>query len=675
MADKDKIEEAISEYEEFESHWSETRQEMLDDIRFARLGEQWDETIRSNRARDGRPVLTINKCPVFARQVLNDARQNKPTIKVHPVDDHADVATAEVMNGIIRNIETISNASVAYDTGLENAVYSGMGFWRVSIDFASYDQFEKDILIERIPNPMSVMPDMNSQAADASDWNKCFITETISREQFKNDYPDASPVDWKRGQTMDDDWRTEDDVRIAERWSRSPKRDDLLKLSDGTILLSENYTKHQDLFTSLGLQVIETRETVTHKVIQEILTADDVLETIEWAGRYIPIVPVYGEEFNVEGKRYFMSMFRQAKDPQRMFNYWRTSSTELVALQPKAPFIGAKGQFDSDAKNWASANTDNHAYLEYDVVEGAQGTPQRQPPPTVSQGALQEAMNADMDMKGIIGIQDPNLGIGQTHDMSGKAVREWKAGGDLSNFHFIDNFSRAIEYTGKILLDIIPSVYSEKRVQRVMGIDGVAEAVPINQPYQKSGSEKIHDFSKGKYDLTVETGTSYGTRRIEARESMENIVKSAPQMLNLLGDLIAKNMDWEGSDEMAKRFEAMLPPQIQALKDMTDIPEEARIHVAQAQGQMQEMQGLLQQKDQMLAQMDQAIKELRLQVTNKQGDNQIKQEKLALDKYIVELKEQNDLMQMEMQARYDKELEALKQSFKQIQNISPNLVY
>ena len=675
MADKDKIEEAISEYEEFESHWSETRQEMLDDIRFARLGEQWDETIRSNRARDGRPVLTINKCPVFARQVLNDARQNKPTIKVHPVDDHADVDTAEVMNGIIRNIETISNASVAYDTGLENAVYSGMGFWRVSIDFASYDQFEKDILIERIPNPMSVMPDMNSQAADASDWNKCFITETISREQFKNDYPEASPVDWKRGQTMDDDWRTEDDVRIAERWSRSPKRDDLLKLSDGTILLSENYTKNQDLFTSLGLQVIETRETVTHKVIQEILTADDVLETIEWAGRYIPIVPVYGEEFNVEGKRYFMSMFRQAKDPQRMFNYWRTSSTELVALQPKAPFIGAKGQFDSDAKNWASANTDNHAYLEYDVVEGAQGTPQRQPPPTVSQGALQEAMNADMDMKGIIGIQDPNLGIGQTHDMSGKAVREWKAGGDLSNFHFIDNFSRAIEYTGKILLDIIPSVYSEKRVQRVMGIDGVAEAVPINQPYQKSGSEKIHDFSKGKYDLTVETGTSYGTRRIEARESMENIVKSAPQMLNLLGDLIAKNMDWEGSDEMAKRFEAMLPPQIQALKDMTDIPEEARIHVAQAQGQMQEMQGLLQQKDQMLAQMDQAIKELRLQVTNKQGDNQIKQEKLALDKYIVELKEQNDLMQMEMQARYDKELEALKQSFKQIQNISPNLVY
>jgi hypothetical protein len=675
MADKDKIEEAISEYEEFESHWAETRQSMLDDIRFARLGEQWDETIRSNRARDGRPVLTINKCPVFARQVLNDARQNKPTIKIHPVDDHADVETAEVMNGLIRNIETISNASVAYDTGLENAVYSGMGFWRVSIDFASYDQFEKDILIERIPNPLSVMPDINSQAADASDWNKCFITEIIGREQFKNDYPDANPVDWKRGQTMDDDWRTEDDVRIAERWSRSPKRDDLLKLSDGTILLSENYIKNQDLFTSLGLQVIETRETVTHKVTQEILTADDVLETIIWPGRYIPIVPVYGEEFNVEGRRYFLSMFSQAKDPQRMFNYWRTSSTELVALQPKAPFIGAKGQFDSDAKNWASANTDNHAYLEYDIVEGAQSIPQRQPPPTVSQGALQEAMNADMDMKGIIGIQDPNLGIGQTHDMSGKAVREWKAGGDLSNFHFIDNFSRAIEYTGKILLDIIPSVYSEKRIQRVMGADGISQSVPINQPYQKSGSEKIHDFSKGKYDLTVETGSSYGTRRIEARESMENIVKSAPQMLNLLGDLIAKNMDWEGSDEMAKRFEAMLPPQIQALKEMTDIPEEARIHVAQAQGQMQEMQGLLQQKDQMLAQMDQAIKELRLQIINKQGDNQIKQEKIALDKYIVELKEQNDLMQMEMQARYDKELEALKQSFKQIQNISPNLIY
>ena len=670
MTKKDKMHDAIDEYEAFESHWAETRQQMLDDIRFARLGDQWDDTIKTNRVRDGRPVLTINKCPVFARQVLNDARQNKPAIKVHPVDDHADVDTAEVMNGLIRNIETTSNADVAYDTGLENAVYSGMGFWRVSIDYASYDQFEKDIVIERIPNPLSVMPDMNSQAADASDWNKCFITEIISRDQFELDYPDANPVDWKQGQTLDDDWRTEDDVRIAERWTRKPKKDDLLKLSDGTILLGESYTKHQELFTSLGLQVVATRETMTHEVIQEILSAEEVLETIDWPGRYIPIVPVYGEEFNVEGKRYFHSMFSQAKDPQRMFNYWRTSSTELVALQPKAPFIGAKGQFDSDAKNWASANTDNHAYLEYDVVDGAQAPPQRQQPPTVSQGALQEAMNADMDMKGIIGIQDPNLGIGSNRDMSGKAVREWKAGGDLSNFHFIDNFSRAMEYTGRVLLDIIPHVYSEQRIQRVMGLDGVSQAVPLNQPYQKSGSEKIHDFSKGKYDLVVETGPSYGTKRIEARESMENIVKAAPQMLSLVGDLIAKNMDWEGADEMAKRFEAMLPPQIQALKQMTDIPEEARTYVAQAQGQVQELQGVLQQKDQMLAQMDQAIKELRLQVTNKQGDNQVKQEKLALDKYLGELKESNDTMQLELQARYDKELEALKQSFQQIQNIT-----
>jgi len=591
MAD-DLLKEARDAFQLCQDNEAENRAEALDDIRFARLGEQWPEAVRNAREREQRPCLTINRLPAYIRQVVNDARQNKPTIKVKPVDSGADPETAEVINGLIRNIEYGSNADVAYDTAADCAVTSGIGYIRVGIEYAHDDTFDKDIVIQRVANQFSVYGDPHSQAADSSDWNVAFVTDLVKRSDFERRYKGAAKVDWNGGEYghLEEPWLQDESVLVAEWWTREEVARKIVRLSDGTIVDLERFKAAQDAFAAIGLQVVAERETRSWKVTQRLLTGAEILEENEWAGKYIPIIPVYGDEVNLEGKRFFRSLVRDAKDPQRMFNYWRTTSTELVALAPKTPFIGAKGQFKSDAQKWNTANSQSHPYIEYDPVQGMTGPPQRQPFAGVPAGALQEAMNASDDLKSIMGLFDASMGA-QSNETSGRAIIARQREGDTSTFHFIDNLTRAIRHTGRILLDLIPTVYTGERVIRVLGEDGSAQTVPLKQPVQKpDGSTKIYDLTAGKYDLVVQAGPSYTTRREEAANQMVELIRAYPPAAPVIGDLLAKNLDWPEADKVAQRLEAVA---------------QAQTGGDPAMGQkMQHMQGELQK----LAQENQALK-------------------------------------------------------------------
>jgi hypothetical protein len=343
------------------------------------------------------------------------------------------------------------------------------------------------------------------------------------------------------------------------------------------------------MFDALGVSVVgRPRSVASHKVVQRILTGAEVLETVEWAGKYIPIVPVYGEELHVDGRRRLRSLVRDAKDPQRMFNYWRTTSTELVALAPKTPFIGRKGAFETDSAKWATANIQSHAYIEYDGSE----PPMRQGFAGPPAGAIQEALSASDDMKAIMGLYDASLGA-RSNETSGKAILMRQREGDVSTFHYIDNLNRAMRHAGRVMLDLIPKVYATPRVVRILGADGQAKAVPVNQPApsqavaapdplgQAREIEKIYDLTVGKYDLTVSSGPSFTSRREEAANQMIELIRAYPAAAPLIGDLLAKNLDWPGADEVAQRLQALLPAQ-------------ARCAGAEGQGAQAQLAGLAQ---------------------------------------------------------------------------------
>ena len=622
--DDDLIIEAREAFERCGDKEQGNRQNWIDDVRFARLGEQWLEAIKQQRQREGRPCLTINRLPAFIRQVTNDARQNTPSIKFHPVGDGADQETAKILDGLARNIEYTSNADIAYDNALDNAVTGGFGYFRISTDYADDDVFDQDIRIEVIKNPLTVYGDPMSSCADSSDWNVCFVTEMYSHDEFKKKWPKAEMIDWEADSRDGADWFRKDEVRVAEWWTREEVAATLVKLSDGSVMLQEQYDENEEFFAALGLTVTATRPTKTMKVVQRIISGAEVLETNDWAGKYIPIVPVYGDEVVVDGERHFLSLVRFAKDPQQMLNFWRTASTELVALAPKTPFIGAVGQFATDAVKWQNANTVSYSHIEYDAinVEGINvPPPQRQPFAGPPAGALQEAINAQDDMKSIMGIFDASLGA-QSNETSGKAILARQREGDVGTFNFTDNLSRAIRHAGRILCDMIPKVYSGPRMLRVIHEDGTNEQVPINgqqppeqaqqgQMDQQQEAQKVarvFDLSAGKYDVTCETGPSYTTRREEAASQIIEFMRAVPAAAGLIGDLLAKNLDWPGADEIAERLKKMLPPQLQ--------------------GQSPEAQAMQQQ----VQQLTQTLQQMQQELADKNADREVDKAKVEVDK-------------------------------------------
>lgn len=634
--DKDVISDALEAFKLSEEAESDNREAWVDDVKFARMGEQWPEAVKRQRELDGRPCLTINRLPSMIRQVLNDARQNDPAIKVHPVGYGASRETAKILDGLIRNIEYTSNADVAYDTALEGAAYGGFGYFRISTDYADDDEFDQDIRIERISNPLNVYGDEKSTAADSSDWNKAFVTENYSDDDFEARWKGAEKSSWETDyRDAAPGWRDDDLVRVAEYWTRTEVPSTLLKLSNGSVMYEPEFEKIKPILDVQGISVVGTRPSKTHKVTQRILTGAEVLETNEWAGRYIPIVPVYGEEVFIEGKRHFVSLVRWAKDPQQMFNYWRTASTELVALAPKTPFIGPKGAFNSDASKWSTANVVSHPYIEYDGPT----PPQRQPFAGPPAGALQEAMNAQDDIKSTMGIYDAALGA-RSNETSGRAILQRQRESDTATFNYVDNLSRAIKHAGRIIVDLIPKVYSAPRIIRVIHEDGSNESVPINQGFvpddpqskiaqqgqqeQAEGLVKLFDLTTGKYDVTCEVGPSYATKRQEAAAQMMELGRAYPPLMQIAGDLLAKNLDWPGADDIAERLKAMLPPQIQGKNPQA----------AQMQQQMQMMDA---QAKQAIGQLTQQMRDLQQKLAAEQNSQQADMLRLEIDKKKLEI--------------------------------------
>ena len=631
MAESDIIKDALERYGESKEVTSENRRWHREDTRFARDADQWPDRVRKQREQESRPVLTINKMPAFIRQVVNEARQNRPSIAVHPVDNDADPDTATVIDGLIKSIERQSNADVAYDTAIDHAVTGGFGFFRIGIDYCHADSFDLECRIERVPNALMVHWDPSSTAFDASDWDFAFVSEFMSEDQFEAQYPGKAPTSFM--DTEDDkDQTLADQLRLVEYWRREQMTRKIVLLSNGRVMREELLT--EEVMAELAMASVEPlreREAEYHKVTRQILSGTDVLSEEDWPGDTIPICPVWGDEVMVDGRRQFRSMIRDARDAQTMFNFWRSATTELVALAPRAPFIGPQGFTKGNEVQWETANTRSHATLEY----AGQIPPQRQSFAGVPAGALQEALNASDDMKSIIGIYDSSLGA-RSNETSGRAIMARQREGDTSNFHFIDNLTRGIRYAGSVLVDIIPSVYSARQTIRIVGEGETQKVARLTQenPSEEqsmSGQERLYNIGVGLYDVTVNAGPSYATQRQETREILIEMLRARPDLGAVVGDILMKSMDFPEAEKVAKRLSALLPPQIQKMEaEGENLPPEAAAMVASLTQQIEAMQQEMQKAAPEKAEM--ALKAREQEFKEKQHD----------DKMALEIQKMND---------------------------------
>ena len=569
------LEDAKEKFQECEEHYKSNYRDGEEDQEFLYGVSQWDAQDVSKRQTERRPSLVLNQLLPYAHQVINGIKETRPAIRISPVDSKADPDTAEVIQGIIRNIERQSKANIAYDTAAMNSVGAGIGWIRISTDYANPMSFEQEIKIERVLNFQSVYIDPQSQSLDGSDAEYMFIFDDIPLDRFEEMYPDADTAGFEKS---NNEWYQDDSVRVAEYFYKECEERTIYKVeAEGKQAVITKEEKEALEEEGVTVNVLDERITEFPVIKYCKLNGSEILEESEWAGKYIPIVPVYGEECWLEGKREFHSLIRQAKDAQRMYNYWKSASTEFIALQPKAPYVGAVGSFKSYPNEWANANNENYTFLEYDVVYDDNGQrvepPTRQQPITGSPAMMQEAISAREDIRLGLGIYEEAVGD-ESNAISGIAVRNRQIRGDTSTFHFMDNLTASITQVGCILVDLIPRIYSDRQVVRILGIDNKEEVIPVNQSYitdentgkprpLKKGerAEGIYDLTVGQYDVVCDVGASYSSRRQEMADKLQQVISASPELIQVTGDLLFESMDIPLGKEIAKRLRVMMPPE------------------------------------------------------------------------------------------------------------------
>jgi hypothetical protein len=588
---------------------SQNRAEALGDLKFA-AGDQWPVEIQNSRNLESRPCLTINKIDAYVRQVTNQQRQQRPRIKVHPVNNEGDLKIAQVIEGITRHVEVNSSADTAYDTAFEYAVKMGWGYWRVTTNYVSEETFDQEIYIEPVDDPFSVYFDPNSISPDGADAERCLITSVMSKASFRQAYPGADDgANFSARATGDSDaeWVTKEDIRLAEYWHVEREKATLVLLSDGTKVF-EDELPSAELLDASQITIMDKRPSYRRKVKWCKLTAMEVLEEREWPGKYIPIIPCYGAQVIVEGKRKKYGLVRFAKDPQRMYNFWRTAMTESIALAPKPKWLLAEGQDEGHESEWAMANIKSTPVLRYKQkdIEGVPApVPTRIQPEPPPEGIMVAAGAIADDLKTVLGIFDPAQAL--PGNISGKALQGQQMQVDLSNFHFYDNMTRSIKHTGKIILDLIPKIYDTQRVLRIIGVDGKPDLVTINEV--EATGKVLNDVTVGLYDVVMDTGPGYNSKRQQAVDTMLPLMAD-PNVFQAAGDLLFRNMDFPGADVIADRLAAMNP--LAQINPDEDVPPQIQMQLLQAQ--------------KAVADMEQKMIAMQLEVNNRGQVAQIKEE-------------------------------------------------
>jgi hypothetical protein len=562
----------------------ENRDQGVEDLRFL-AGEQWDEDAKARRA--GRPMLTINSLPTFVAQVVGDIRINRPAIRVRPAED-ADKDLAEVREGLIRAIERDNDAQGVYTNAGHNQVACGIGNFRIGLKYATDDGFDRDLTISAIPNAFAVTWDPYSTERTGKDAGYCFVGDMIPRKEFEARFAGKTASSLEVPVHDVDGWYTQDSIRVTEYWLMKSTPVDLALLEGGQVVRAAEVPQ--------GVVPLKTRTADVKSACMYLITGTEVLEgPFEFPIDRLPIIRVQGWEVNVGDKRIRGGLVRFARDSQRLKNYWRSVSAEMLALAPKGKWLIEERQ-EGDADGFRDAVNSDDNTLAYT----GPSKPEFIGPPMLNSAVLQESALNAQDMKDTTGLHDASLGA-KSNETSGKAIMARQREGDVATFLYPDNLQAAIREGGRVLNQLIPVVFDTARTIRVLGEDDSVKVKRVNDPMNPDSI----DINRGKYDIALETGPSYSTKRVEAAESMIQFFQAVPQAGQVAGDLIAKAQDWPMADDIAERLKKTLPPGIADDADEEKTPEQQQAMAQQAEA-AQQQQAMQQQDMELSMQLKQA---------------------------------------------------------------------
>lgn len=607
---------------EAQDYWQDTFDRGHEDKEFITIeGKQWDAKARVKRTDEGKPTLEFNLLRTFATQQINTMRQNRPQIQVVPVDNGADTDIAKILGGLIKDTEEASNAEDATDQAAENAVYGGLGFIRLITDYVSDDSFNQEPRFVPIENPEAVLLDPLSKRLDGSDASKCLVVEWVKKSAIKAQYGEDATDFEVEGAT---DWenKPDDTVLIAEYFYKEDVSDELLLLKDGSIAFKSELSEDD------AALAVESRQSKRTEIKWAKISGSKVLETGVFPGKFIPIVPVYGAVNWIGNERHVFSLVHFAKDPQRLFNYWKSAEAhilqknqdEILAVEHEA-IAGFEDEWLNPGKYGASR------YRSRDENGTQYAAPQRigaAQPPT---GILNATATSQALISDTLNMHAPQMGQ-DVNSQSGRAIGLLQRQADTAHFHFQDNLNKSLRQCGRILVDLYPRLYDTPMVRRIIGKDGEEEMVKLNaQPETPDEMSKaidgiLNNLSMGRYDVRIDTGPSFNTQREQSFQLLMQVAQFAPGVMQSAGDLIIKDSPLVNAKEIADRIKKTMLPQL--LEDDPSVPPAVKAQMTQMQQQMQEQM--------------QQMQEMARQLQDKQADREveIRKAEIAADSRIQE---------------------------------------
>lgn len=630
-----------------QEYWQDNYDEAEKDAKFLSGDKfaQWEERDYNSRVNNQLPALTVDQLSQFVHQVANDIRINTPTINIIPTGAESDVKTAEIYKGLIKNIEYSSNADNAYDTAALNSIRTGIGFIRIDHDYVDDTSFDQHILIKRVVNPLCCWIDKNSIEIDGRDADHGTILDEISVKEFKRLYPDFEPICF-----TEDNGKVSDDnatIKVAEHFYIEKKTVTIGANPDGSVVELAS-----------GQKAEKTRK-VTKRIVKRVkLSGNDILEETTFPGEHIPLVPVYGEELWINGERQLLSLIRKSKDAQRMHNYHKSVWAELLMNAPKGTWVAPAGQIENYAESWTNPHKSKILLFDAMDVNGNPypQAPQYVPPAQVPAAFITAAQSSVDDIKATMGMYGAALGQ-QSNETSGRAINARKQEGDVATFHFSDNLYKSVCQLGRVIVSMIPIIYDTPRLLQIIGMEEEPQMVGVNG-MQAEQQEHTINLTKGKYDVKVIAGASYTTLRQEAMQALQSTFQSAPELMNVMGDLYFKNADFAGAQAMAERMKKVIDPKFLDEEDDNQPkidPEKEQMKAIIQEG-AQEIQSLQAQAEQQSAQseMQKMQSELKSQYDALKAQEQISALRIqSLEKdlviktlqYEAQVKEQQDEIQ------------------------------
>lgn len=564
--------EALALFNRIQSAQQETRLQCLEDRRFYSIaGAQWEGPLGEQF--DNRPRLEFNKVHLAVIRIINEYRNNRITVDFQTPDGSTDDEMADACDGLFRADEKYSTADEAYDNAFEEAVGGGFGAFRLCAKYENEDDDEDDrqrVHIEPIVDADScVFFDLSAKRYDKADAKHCFVLTGTTPDAYKEEWGD-DPATWPKEITRSEfDWCGSDFVYVAEFYKVEEVSDPVMifrSMFDGS---EKSHRKSeldadpaiQDVLTATGYRLAREKKSKRKKVHKYLMSGGKILEDCGYiAGSCIPIVPVYGKRWFVDGIERCMGHVRLAKDAQRLTNSLMSWLADMAGRFDIEKPILTPEQIAGHAQQWADDNISRYPYLLINPITDATGQQVASGPvgytkaPTVPPAMAALVQLAEQGLSDLLGKQE--AGEQMQSNISGKVVELVQNRLDMQVFIYMSNLAKSMKRCGEIWLSMMKDIAVEPdRKMKTIDKDGQVGAVVLNQPMfdTENGEDYLeNDLSKAMFEVDVDVGPSSSSRRSSTVRSLTALISITedPATKQALTLAAIANIEGEGLQDL-----------------------------------------------------------------------------------------------------------------------------